>query len=287
MTLSAVLLAEGQAGGNADGEIISDNTPVDLSLNVVTVPEFTETIGGVEVDLVQEVEFVATVGEVVTLINTDLKSVQIEIPDRATVSANSTWNQQLQLPKTVSTSGSVPTTFLTPTTAIQVGSPDVILVFDKAVTIVLEGTTGQTAYKLPGETDWILISFCSGTFDSPNDPPLNGECSISNEVDTKILTYHFTEFTGLSTPAPSTSTSTPSTPSSGGHGETGVGSPRVFGPSSSGSGSGGTYYAPGDPTPRVFPAWFDNVKDWYREGKISALEFLNAYQWIIENLIIG
>ncbi len=226
----------------------------------------------------------ATGSDVVTLINTALPTARVEIPDRAIVKAPDTWDKQITPPKTDSVTGTVPTNFLTPTTAILVGSPDVILVFDKAVTIILTGTTGQTAYKIPGATEWILISGCTGTFDNPDDPPVNGECSISNDTDTKILTYHFTHFTGLSTPAPSTP-STPSTGGSGGHGNVGVGSPRIFGPGSSGGGSsGGGDYTPTQRGQTVFPAWFDNVKDWYRQGDISALEFLQAYQWIINNL---
>jgi hypothetical protein len=287
VTLNAVLLADGQTGGDENGEIVSNDTPVDLSLNVVTVPETTETIGGVEVDLTQEVEFVATGGDVVTLVNTALPTATVEIPDRAVVKAPDTWDKQITPPKTDAVTGTVSTNFQTPTTAILVGSPDVVLVFDKAVTILLTGTTGQTAYKLPGGTEWILISGCTGTYAIPNDPPANGECSISNGIDTKILTFHFTHFTGLSatpsTPSIPFTPSTPSTSNSGGHGNTGVGSPRVFG-GSSGSSGGGNYYPPGQISSSVFPAWFDNVTDWYRQGDISALEFLNAYQWIVENL---
>jgi hypothetical protein len=166
-----------------------------------------------------------------------------------------------------------------------IGSPDSILVFDEAVTILLSGTTGQTAYKTPGSNNWILISGCTGTYANPDDPPVNGECSISNGIDTKILTFHFTEFSGLSsTPAstPSTTTSESSSSSKGGSGKTGVGSPRVFG-SSGGSSSG--YGGPSQTGPIAFPSWFDNVSDWYREGKISAKEFLWAYQWIVENVL--
>lgn len=280
--LTSYILAEGQAGGNANDQIVSDNTPVDLSLSVVTVDETTESIGGQNVTLTQEVEFVAIGGDVVTLVNTALPTTKVEIPDRAVVKAPATWDKQITPPKTDTVTGTVSSNFQTPTTAILVGSPDVVLVFDKAVTIILSGTTGQTAYKLPGGTEWILISECSGTYDNPNDPPVNGECSISNGIDTKILTFHFTHFTGLSpTPTPEP-TPTPSTGTSGGHGNTGVGSPRVFGGS---SGGGGGYYAPTQSTTGTIPPWFDFVIDWYREGKISAMEFLNAYQWVVENIV--
>ena len=281
-TATIQVFGSGEIGFNNDEIVLDNDSTVDLSTSVEEVTETTETIGGVEVDLTLEVE-IGAAGDQVLLTNSQLPTVRVSILASTVISAPANWNQELVPPKTTPVTGTVPSNFLTPTTAILVGSPDVVLVFDKAVTIILTGTTGQTAYKIPGATEWILISGCTGTFANPNDPPANGECSISDGTDTKILTFHFTHFTGLSTPAPST----PSTPStgSGGSGNVGVGSPRIFGPGSGGGSSGGgTYYTPADSGPRTFPAWFDNVKDWYRQGDISALEFLNAYQWLIENL---
>ena len=285
VTIRGNLLApEGQAGGNSDDEIIvEDNEPVEL--DPVTVPETTETVGGVEVALTQEVQFVASNNDVVVLKNTAEPAATVEIPNGAFVSGPDAWNGELIISVIDAVTGTVDPAFVAPTTGILFGSSTDILVFNQAVTIILQDVTGQTAYKLPGSNEWTLISGCTGTYDIPNDPPDNGECSISNGTDTKILTFHFTHFSGLSTPAPSTP-STPSTSSGGGgSGNVGVGSPRIFGPSSGGSSGGGsTYYAPADSGPRTFPDWFDNVKDWYRQGDISALEFLNAYQWLIENL---
>jgi hypothetical protein len=281
-TLHGYLLADGEAGGNTNDEIISENNePVELE--PVTVPETTETVGGVEVDLTKEVEFVATDGNVVTLKNTALPTATVEIPNRAIVSGPDSWNGQLTTPTQISTSGSVPSGFQTPTTSIQVGSPDVILVFDKAVTILLSGTTGQTAYKLTGSNTWISISGCTGTYANPIDPPVNGECAISNGIDTKILTFHFTEFTGLSatptpTPAASPTTST-SSGKSGGHGRTGVG------PSSSGgsgySGPGLVYDIPEKPIVPGLPKWFNAVIIWQQQGLISTDEMLTAWKWLI------
>lgn len=270
----------GEEIGFEDDEIVLDNNEtLDVSDFVETVPETVETVGGVEVALTQKVTM-DSVGDIITLTNTALPTIEVEIPRLTVISANATWDKIIIPPKSVATIPIQVSGFITPTTSILIGSPTVVLVFDRAVTIVLTGVTGQTAYKIPGGTEWILISTCSGTFDNPGLPAVNGECSISNDVDTKIRTYHFTEFAGLTVPTPTVSTPETTT-SSGGHGNTGVGSPRAFGSGSSGS---STYYTPGDSSPRVFPAWFDNVKDWYREGKISATEYLNAYQWIIENI---
>ncbi len=280
------VLEEGQIGGNGDDEIIVENNePLDLSNVAETVPETTETVGGVEVQLTQEVEFIAVNNDVIVLINTDTPAATVEIPDQTIVSGPDAWNGKLTVSTFVASSGSVDPAFVAPTTALLFGSPDVILVFDKAVTILLTGTTGQVAYKTPGSSTWILISGCTGTYAAPDNPPANGECSISNGADTKIVTFHFTEFSGLSASTPSTP-SAPGSSGGGGSGNVGVGSPRIFGPGSSGGGgSSGGYSAPADSGPRVFPAWFDNVKDWYRLGDISATEFLHAYQWIIENVM--
>lgn len=280
-TMQAYLLAEEEKAFQDDEIALAENETLDLE--PVTVPETTETVAGQEVDLTKEVEFIANDADFVSLTNTALPSVIVAIPDNTNLRGPSSWNGEITPPKTITTSGSVPSNFQTPTTSILVGSPDVILVFDDAVTILLTGTTGQTAYKTPGSSTWILISGCTGTYEKPDNPPDNGECSISDGTNTKILTFHFTEFSGLNAATITPTTTTPSTSSnSGGHGNTGVGSPRIFG-SSSGSSGGG--YNPGQTGPIAFPAWFDNVSDWYREGKISAIEFLKAYQWIVENVL--
>ena len=281
-TMRAYLLADGEAGGNEDDEIIAENNqPIDLSDDVQTVPKTTKTIGGIQVDLTKEVEFVATAGNVVTLKNTALPTTTVEIPNRAIVSGPTAWNGEITPPKQITTSGSVPANFQTPTTSIQMGSPDVILVFDKAVTILLTGITGQTAYKTPGSSTWILISTCAGTYANPTDPPVNGECSISNGVNTKILTFHFTEFSGLSStpassPAAASTPSTSSSGSSGGHGRTGVG------PTS----GGGNYIAPIQQSSNgKIPAWFSDVIHWQQQGLITTDEMLKAYKWIMANIV--
>lgn len=279
---TANLLPPGETAIANDEVVLDNDSTYDVSENVITVEETTETIGGQEVELTQEVKFKTSDGDPLLITNTALPTAIIAIPDETKISGPSSWNGEITPPKSIPTSGTVAAGFQTPTTSIQMGSPDVILVFDDAVTILLTGTTGQTAYKTPGSNTWILISGCTGTYENPDNPPINGECSISNGIDTKILTFHFTEFTSLSV----TPTSTPSTSStgssSGGHGNTGVGSPRVFGSS---GGGGGAYYPPGETKQSVFPSWFDYVTDWYKEGKISAIEFLKAYQWIVENLL--
>ena len=287
VTLTATLLPQDEVIFEDDDVELQPGENLDLSDSVTeTLGTTTETIGGQEVELAKKVKITARDKPVITITNAALPTAVIKILDDTTIKSPQTWDGLIKPPTSVSTSGTITGNFLTPTTAISVGSPDVILVFDKAVTILLTGTTGQTAYKTPGSNTWILISGCTGTYATPNDPPANGECSISNGVDTKILTFHFTEFTSLSTPStPTSTTSAPSTSSgsSGGHGKTGVGSPRIYG--SSGGSSGGGVIVQGDGGRGTIPAWFDNVMDWYRMGEITPLEFINAYDWIIRNIV--
>ena len=274
---TATLLEEGQIGGDANDEIVLDeDETLDLTNIVETVPETTETIGGVDVDLTQEVEFVAVNNDVIVLKNTAEPSISVEIFDQTKIKAPAAWDGILTPPITVPVTGTVDSAFVAPTSGILFGSPDVILVFDKAVTIILTGTTGQTAYKLPGQTSWTLIDTCTGIFSNPDDPPANGECSISDSTDTKILTFHFTEFTGLSS-IPSTP-DTPSTPSGGssGGGRTGER------PSTS---SPGQVLEPGERDgPVKIPEWFRLVVFWWAEGKITEEEMNNALNWLIANM---
>lgn len=282
-TATAEMLPEGQVVIE-DEVVLDNNTNLDVSDNVQAIPTETKSVGGQTVELKEGYKFNTSKGEDVVLKNTALPSISVEIPDRTIVKAPESWNGIITPPKSITTKSTPISGFITPTSSIIVGSPDVVLVFDTAVTIILNGVSGTVAYKTPGGSQWIIISGCTGTFENPNNPSEPGECSISDGTNTKILTFHFTEFAGLSvTPTPTT---TGSSGNSGGHGNTGVGSPRVFGSSGGSSGGGGEYYGPpGETKQSVFPSWFDNVTSWYKEGKISATEFLMAYQWIVENLL--
>lgn len=280
------LLPPGETILPNDEIILENNETLDISQNVKTVTESTENIGGQNVTLTQQVIFTTSDGEVLILENTSLTNVTVEIPDQTAVSAPSAWDNTIQPPKQIATSGTVAAGFQSPTTSISVGSPDVILVFDKAVTLVLEGTTGQTAYKLSGTTNWVLISGCTGTYDNPDDPPVNGECSISNGVDTKILTYHFTEFAELEEEETVDETIEQTTTSSGGSGRTGVG-PHGTGSSSSSTIQDDTFFfvEPGAQNFYKFPVWFKNVIDWKSQGLINDTEYTEAYQWMINNIV--
>ena len=166
----------------------------------------------------------------------------------------------------------------------------------------MEGTTGQTDYKLSGTDNWVNISTCTGTFASPGDPPANGECSITDGTDTKILTFHFTEFAGLTETVvvetdtetdtdtdTETTTSSSSTSSSGGSGRTGVGPTSGPGSSSSRGGSIFSYDPPtieGTTTKSLVPSWTHNVILWWTEDKITDQEFKNRVTYLLDQNII-
>jgi len=127
--------------------------------------------------------------------NIALPNFQVSIPDATTILAPDGWSGTIQPPKTGSSSGTPPSGFSIGGTVIEVGSPDVVLLFDTPVDVLLSGVTGNVGYKPAGSSTWVQITnTCGNTFDIPDPPTFPGECFISNGVDTKIVTYHFTEF---------------------------------------------------------------------------------------------
>jgi hypothetical protein len=284
-TIRAYLLAEGEKSLPDDEIIFDENQSLDLSSTLIIVPQTSKKVGEVQLSLSKEIKFFADKKPSITLKNTSLPNVSVNIPNLTKISAPASWNGIIIPPKSITTLGTVPAGFQTPITSISVGSPDVILVFDKAVIVQLEGITGQTAYKTPGSDTWLLISTCLGTYDTPIDPPVDGECSISNGVDTKIVTFHFTEFTGLTTTptTPPTISSSISSSNSGGGG-----SGRSTGPSSTSTAFAGRILPEGAVSEaRVFPNWFQSFLVYYWiEDSISDDEFKNAINYMLNKNII-
>lgn len=167
--------------------------------------------------------------------NTSLSSFTVTIPDATAVLAPSGWNGTIAPPKTGSGAGTAPSGFSIGSTVIEVGSSDIVLLFDKPVAVILAGVTGNVGYKPSGSSSWTQItSACGGTYASPTAPTFPGECSISSGSDTKIYTYHLTTFAELSvvseaTPAPQTTSS-----SGGGGGGGGGGGSAPYIPLQSG-----------------------------------------------------
>lgn len=243
------------------------------------------------VALTQQVQLVSNISDnPIILLNTEESEILVKIPDQTKISAPNNWDKTISPPKIVTTTGIAPLGFAIPTSAIQIGSPDVVLVFDSPVTIILNGVTDQMGYKLSGTTEWVFIDHCLGTFDSPTSPIFPGECYITDGTNTKILTYHFTEFTILteivtSTSTSSTSTLSTSTSSTGGSGRTGVG------PTS--GGSSGYNVSPRDISPTVisssstFPNWFKmNLVGWWVADAINDEEFKSVVNYLLNENII-
>ena len=168
-----------------------------------------QDVGGTSVTVGTAVNLQSgTNGDPIILSNSDLSNVSVSIPDDTTVLAPAGWNGTITPPTASSdSSGSAPSGFSVGSTVIKVGSPSMVLLFDRPVSIVLTGVTGAVGYRPAGSSVWTQITNTCGTdYNNPTDPVFPGECAISNGTDTTILTYHFTTFGGLdpipSTPAP-------------------------------------------------------------------------------------
>ncbi|MFA6185119.1 MAG: MBG domain-containing protein [Candidatus Shapirobacteria bacterium] len=152
---------------------------------------------------------------IITLTNNSLNNIKVEIPNSTTILGPLNWNGKIEPPKSISNSGNAPSGFSVNNTAIEVGSPSVILLFDKPISIILNNVTGDVAYRPAGSNNWTRISQkCGGSYDNPNNPIFPGECYISNGINTKIFTYHFTTFAGLTKNSASSSSNNSSSSSS-------------------------------------------------------------------------
>lgn len=191
---------------------LSNATVMDLSNSIVAQTSEDIIIGGNTVTLTRSVILQSGVNtEPVVLTNSDLSGVSASIPDGTEIQGPEGWNGTIMPPTSGTPSGGdAPAGFSVGDTIISIGSPDGTLVFDNPVTILLAGVTGAVGYRPSGSDTWIRITnICADPYLTPGNPPINGECAISNGVDTKILTYHFTTFGSLTanpTPAPAPGT---------------------------------------------------------------------------------
>ena len=141
-----------------------------------------------------------TDGQPVLLINAGLvENSYVSIPDGTTISGPLTWDGKFQPTVATTNAGNTPHAWFSVNGSIvSLGSANVTLTLDKPLTIVLQQSRGEAAYKPAGSNDWIRISnICTGTYDNPGNPPAGSECYITNNVNTKILTYHLTSFATL------------------------------------------------------------------------------------------
>ena len=207
--------------------VLNSYTSGTLSGVDLSVPQ---NIGGQSVTVNQAVQINSgQSGTPVTITNAAIPNISASIPDGTAVLAPSGWDGKITPPKIGSSSGTAPSGFSVGGTVIEVGSPDVVLLFDKPATLLLSGVKGNVGYKPAGSDTWVQITnACGGTYASPSNPVFPSECFISNGADTKIVTYHFTTFGGFnsnsgsiggspggSTIPPSVTSSAISSPTSG------------------------------------------------------------------------
>ncbi len=170
------------SGGNISADL---SAPVTVGPVMVTIGKAVALTSGVS-------------GQPVVINNNSLGNASLSIPDNTAIFAASGWDGTITPPTTGSTSGTLPTGYSSVSGVVEAGSSTETILFDKATTLTLTGVTGEVGYKPAGATSWTRISYsCSGSYDNPTSPVFPGECSISNGIDTKILTYHLTSFGSL------------------------------------------------------------------------------------------
>ncbi|MDP3758828.1 MAG: hypothetical protein Q8Q86_03845, partial [Candidatus Daviesbacteria bacterium] len=186
----------GQADLSSATLTLTDATVLDLSSSKTSQSSSDVTVGGNIVTLTQQVVLQSGVDtQPIVLTNSNLAGVSVSIPDGTKVQGPAGWDGTIQPPKTGSNAGTAPSGFSVGSTVISVGSPGAVLVFDTPVTLTLTGVTGAVGYKPAGSDTWVQITnTCAGDYGAPTPPTAPGECKISNGTDTKIVTFHFTEF---------------------------------------------------------------------------------------------
>jgi hypothetical protein len=153
---------------------------------------------GVQVEKAVRLES-GTDDQPITITNSGLAGVSASIPDGTTILAPGGWNGSITPPHQVPGAGTAPSGFSVGNTVIEVGADNAILIFDKPVTLTLQGVTGPVGYKPADSNTWVQITQqAGGTYANPAFPAFPGEAYISNGTDTKIITYHLTAFAGLS-----------------------------------------------------------------------------------------
>lgn len=200
------------SGGNLDLSAATETTASasysngNLSGVNLTLPQM---VGGVSVTVGETVNLESgTDGAPIVLENSSLNDVSLSIPDDTTVLAPAAWDGTIAPPTTASGTGDAPSGFSVGDTVIEVGSSVGVLLFDKPVTVLLEGVMGAVAYRPSGSTTWTEITTtCTGSFSAPDAPVFPGECKTSNGTDTKIYTYHLTAFASLTSSSASTTSS--------------------------------------------------------------------------------
>ena len=160
-----------------------------------------KSVGDQQVTIEKAVQLQSAVDNQPTIIkNAAVNNISASIPDGTTILAPQGWDGTIKPPTTVEKVGTAPSGFMVGSTVLEVGDPNRILLFDKPVIITLSGVTGSNfGYKAAGSNTWVKMSQAEGTYDNPTAPVFPGEAYITNGTDTKIITWHFTQFASLDT----------------------------------------------------------------------------------------
>lgn len=147
-------------------------------------------------------------------------AITISIPDGTTIMAPAGWGGLFTPPTAISSvSGTAPAGYTVNTANVMKFGADVPLLFSQPVTVILPNVNSAVAYKVAGSSQWVKITtLADGTYANPTAPAFPGEAYISDGTNTKIITWHATEFaaiTAASAPAPGPSPSSSSTPTGG------------------------------------------------------------------------
>ena len=125
-------------------------------------------------------------------------SVTLDIPAGTIITGPASWDRIFKLPTAGSSGGTAPAGFSVGNLIIEIGSNNSTLLLNNPAVITLAEVTGPVAYRTAGSSEWTQITnTCAGTYAIPQNPTSPGECAISDGINTKIVTYHFTSFASL------------------------------------------------------------------------------------------
>ena len=182
---------------DGDDEVVIDNS----NLNDVKLIEVPTNVADDEEVVINFVELVDNDNKL-TLGSNDLMlsresstgvTYSVEIPQGTVIQGTSDWNGLITLP-TVKANSEVTVTSGTPQKVVEVGSPNVKLVFDRATKMIIPNQAGNSAgWELNDVFTEISACTASQLLD-PNTLPAEGDCFTSSGSDLIIWTKHFTKF---------------------------------------------------------------------------------------------
>ncbi|NHN30154.1 S-layer homology domain-containing protein [Paenibacillus agricola] len=158
----------------------------------------------------------ATLPQIEVNVVTSLGIVRVSIPAGTQITAPSSWDNIIKLPE-VKSNSSLSVAGGEVSAVIEVGSPDVTLIFDKAVRLLIPNQAGKAVGYIKGNVFTPITEIISADTQDAADRELvaGGEGKIDVDSDQVIWTKHFTKFASY-TPAPTTPKSSYGSSSGGG-----------------------------------------------------------------------